>query len=252
LRRELLKSQSERESQRPRKPKVKPMTSLLKKVVKHPFTESKAQPRPKTNLDLLKQDHRPLMLPLTKSLREREHQRKRRKMQKKAKPMANRQNHVRKLLSLNTERKVTVRKLMRRETLQLVVKRPRKVARSLKIKDLPKIWFIRIQWISRRKESSRPNGKNIVMEIGEKALERLTSNWKQKFLQSQTSHCSSQRKAYSTRNRLKSRRRSRRSAVLLTRRKLHLKRFSIRRSRILMPEILVWFQPRSSHPSSKG
>ena len=141
MRRELLKSQSERESQRPRKPKVKPMTSLPKKVAKHPFTESKATRRPKRNLDLLKQDHRPLMLLLIKSLREREHQRKRRKMQKKAKPMPKRQNHVHKLLSLNTERKVTKEKLVRRETLQPAVKRPGKV-RKRKRKDLPKIWFI--------------------------------------------------------------------------------------------------------------
>jgi len=173
---ELLKSQSERESQRPRKLKVKAMTKMLQVVVKVSSTESKVQKRIRTNLDLLNQDHRRLTLPQIKSLREREHPRKRMKMQKKAKLMANKQNHVHKLLSLNIERKVKLMTLLRTKTRQLVVKRPRTVVMTLKIKDLPKIWFIRILWISRRKESSSPNGKNIAMEIGEKALERLTSH----------------------------------------------------------------------------
>ena len=66
-------------------------------------------------------------------------------------------------------------KLLRIKTHQLVVKKPRPAVTNLKIKDLPKIWFIRILWISRRKESLRPNGKNIDMVIGEKVLERHTS-----------------------------------------------------------------------------
>jgi len=232
LKMELLKSQSERESQRPRKLKVKAMKQKLKKVVKGPFTESKAQKRIRTNLRLLSQDRRRLMLLQIKSPREREHLRKRMKMQKKAKPMARKQNHAHKLRSLNIERRAKLMKLLRKETRQLVVKRPRKVVMNLKIKDLPKIWFIRILWTSRRKESSSPNGKNIAMEIGEKALERLTSHWKLKFLEHQTSCFHSQMKLHSTKNRLKSRRRSKRLVILLRRRKLRLMKFSIRRSRI--------------------
>ena len=229
---ELLKSQSERESLRLRKPKVQALTSLLLPVVKGRFTESKAQKRIRKKIKNLNQDHRRLMLLQIKSLREREHLRKRMKMQKKAKPMVKKQNHAHKLLSLNIERKVKVMKLLRTVTRQLVVKRPRPVVMNLKIKDLLKIWFILILWTSRRKESISPNGKNIAMEIGEKALERLTSHWKLKFLDSQTRHYSSQMKRHSTKNRLKSRRRSKRLVALLRRRKLHLKKFSIRRSRI--------------------
>lgn len=79
---------------------------------------------------------------------------------------------VQKQQHLNIGRKEKLMKMIRQ-----AVKKRRKKKRYLNQRER-RIWFTKIQWTSRRKESSNPSGKNTDMVIGEKALGKHMLLWK--------------------------------------------------------------------------
>ena len=121
------------------------------------------------------------------------------------------------------ERKMMRLKVMLR--LMVLLKMVPKKARRKRRLMLQRISFTRTQWITKRRENSNPSGKSTVMVTGEKDRVKLLLRLRLKFQLPQRSSSRHQRKKLSIQSRLKWKTESRKSLLLLKRRRPASKTF---------------------------